>query len=462
MASFEKKFKSFSKDVQKIKGVNDKGQVYSFVEGLEIVRSALAELLKNQEIRKDEQEKTKEALRKRKEEVSSEISPVIFSNSIKVREYDTTAFIEACVEEFVGYSVLAPLFKDLSISDIFCNRWNSIYVERNGENVKTDISFRDEKHFNDFIDRVLKDGGSGIGKVINSGENKIVDAEFYGDRVQATHTSVSPKGRSITFRKHAESHIKLDQIIAQETMNQELADFLGTTILGELNLVYAGITGSGKTTSIRALLDHYVALSNKRALVVEDTQELNLENDHTLELVSSKNSNPKLAVTLEDLIITALRLKPKYIVVGEVRGVEAQAAVEAMETGHSTIFTMHGGEPINIVNRLVTKYLQAMPTLGIDVVERIIGSSVDYIAIQDDIPDIGRRVSIISEVTYDFESQRVSLKPIFEFDFDTESYKMVNKISPDKAKRMMRRGIKKHQLEKWVEGWDNKERVKSA
>lgn len=457
MSSFEKNFKNFKKDVQRVKGIQDSGTIYSFEEAFNIVRDKLGETLKDEELEKKEELKTKANLRKKKEGWKSDISDIVFSESIRVRGYTTDEFIEASVEEYVGYSVLYPLFKDLSISDIFCNRWNSIYVEKNGRNEKSEITFRDEKHFADFIERVLRQGGAGVGKVINSGENKIVDAEFYGDRIQATHPSVSPKGYSITFRKHAESHIQLERIINQEVMNKELADFLGTTILGELNLIYAGITGSGKTTSIRALLDHYVALSNKRALVVEDTQELNLTNDHTLELVSSKNHSKELAVTLEDLILTALRLKPKYIVVGEVRGLEAQAAVEAMETGHSTIFTMHGGEPINIVNRLVTKYLMSMPSLGIDVVERIIGSSVDYIAIQDDIPDIGRRVSIISEVSYDYDSRRVSLKPIFEFDFDTESYKMVNKISEEKAKRMMRRGIKKHQLAKWVEGWDNKE-----
>lgn len=451
--SIERNFKSFKNDVQKAKGIRESGTIYSYEEALDIVRDGIAEHMKNESVEGKKEHKTKASLRKLKEQRRSQVSDVVFSRNIRVRDFDTDTFIISAVEEFVGYSILYKAFNDPEVSDIFCLQWNKIYVEKNGENELYPHKFRNQKHYQDFIERVLRDGGNGVGKVLDSGENKIVDAEFYGDRIQATSKSVSPKDFSITFRKHNESHILLERIVDQGVLSQDLADFLGTAIVGELNLIYAGITGSGKTTTIRALIDHYVTLSNKRMLVVEDTQELSPTNDHTLELVSSKNQDPKLAVTLQDLILTALRLKPKYIVVGEVRGLEAQSAVEAMETGHSTIFTMHGGEPINIVNRLVTKYLTAMPSLGIDVVERIIGSAVDYIAIQDDIPGIGRRVSVVAEVSYDFDSGRVDLKPIYEFDFDTYEYKMVNKISPDKAKRMLRRGVKKEQINKWVEGW---------
>lgn len=451
--SIERNFKSFKKDVQKAKGLRETGTIYSYEEALDIVRDGIAEHMKKENVEEKQELKTKASLRKLKEQRRAQVSDVVFGQNIRVRDYDAESFITLAVEEFVGYSVLYKAFNDPKVSDIFCLRWNKIYIEKDGDNELYPYHFRNAKHYQDFIERVLRDGGNGIGKVVDNGENKIVDAEFYGDRVQATSKSVSPKDFSITFRKHGESHILLEHIVEQGVLSPDLAEFLGTAILGELNLIYAGITGSGKTTTIRALIDHYVTLSNKRMLVVEDTQELSPTNDHTLELVSSKNQKPELAVTLNDLILTALRLKPKYIVVGEVRGLEAQSAIEAMETGHSTIFTMHGGEPINIINRLVTKYMTAMPSLGIDVVERIIGSAVDYIAIQDDIPGIGRRVSVVAEVSYDFESGRVVLTPIFEFDFETLSYSMVNKISPAKAKRMLRRGVKKAQINKWVEGW---------
>ena len=174
------------------------------------------------------------------------------------------------------------------------------------------------------------------------------------------------------------------------------------------------------------------------------------KNEHTLELVSVKSDKKETAVSLSDLIVTALRLKPKYIIVGEVRAEEAMAAVEGMETGHSTAFSMHGGIPMNIVNRLVTKYLQAMPSLGIEVVERIVGCSIDYIAIQDNIPGIGRKCSMIHEVEYDFDKRTVKLTPIFEFDFEVKDFLLKNRIGPEKASKMMRRGVDQEYIKKWV------------
>lgn len=121
-----------------------------------------------------------------------------------------------------------------------------------------------------------------------------------------------------------------------------------------------------------------------------------------------------------------------------------------MRVYKGTIYTMHGGEPINIINRLVTKYLMAMPSLGIEVVERIIGSSVDYICIQDAIPNVGRKVTIIAEVTYDYEKNRVDLKPIYKFDFASNSFKKMNSISLDKVETMYRRGVKPEEVTRWV------------
>ena len=236
----------------------------------------------------------------------------------------------------------------------------------------------------------------------------------------------------------------------QHVMTDEMKELFGILIDGEANLIYAGITGSGKTTTIRALLDNFVTKNGKRMVVVEDTQELFPKNPHTMECVSTKSDKANLAISLYDLIITSLRLKPKYIVVGEVRGEEAAAAVEAMETGHSTIFTMHGGTVWNNINRLVTKYLMKMPSLGTDVVERIIGAAVDYVAIQDDVPGWGRVVSSIDELYYDFEQKRIRVRNIFKFDQKTKEFVFLNRISPDKADKMMRRGIPVERIEKWI------------
>lgn len=449
----EVSFNSFRKDINKLKASgHESGRMYDYDEALEEVRRLLGEKLKSiyeDDNEKDKVVKNKDYLRKKMSIFNNYIEEIVLQNSIRVRKYENriSDFIREMVQEFAGYSVLAEAFEDEEVSDIFVVSWDKIFIEKGGENQLYKHTFRNPNHLKVTIERFLREAG----KEINNGDQKIVDFELFGDRGCATSPGVSPKDYSLTLRKHAEDHITKEQIVAWNVLSDKMADLLGMLIMGESNLIYAGLTGSGKTTTIRALLDYYVTKANKRMLVCEDTQELFPKNEHTLELVSVKAEDPKLRVTLGQLIITALRLKPKYIIVGEVRGEEAQAAVEGMETGHSTIFTMHGGNAWNIINRLVTKYMMAMPQLGIDVVERIIGSSLDYICIQDNIPGIGRKCTSITEVSYNFQTRRIDLKTIFRFDFKTKDFVLENKISREKADTLMRRGVAWEDLAEWIE-----------
>lgn len=396
---------------------------------------------------------TKDDLREEKKKVRKMVSECIFSKGFQVRGYQgdkLSEFIDEMVSEYAGYSILEDAFNDPDVDDIYCIEWDKIYVERNGKNEKYHKTFKNKNHYKDVIERMLRKSG----KEINVGDSKVVDFELYGDRGCATSPAVSPKDYSMTIRKHREEHIQLDDLLYQEVLNEEISEFFGLIIDGEANLIYSGITGTGKTTTIRSLIDFYVAKNGKRMLVCEDTQELFPKNEHTLELVSCRSDDKKSDVPLYKLIVTALRLKPKYIVVGEVRAEEAQAAVEGMETGHSTIFTMHAGEPINAINRLVTKYLQMMPALGIDVVERIIGSAVDFIAIQDHIPDIGRKVSIITQVKFDDYTKRIVLEDLLKYDFDKEDWVWLKRIDNNKCRNLMRRGVPKDRVNKWRDTGD--------
>jgi len=442
---------SYRKNINRTLGKRNDGKLLDYSEAenviVDYITNKRLELINNEVVKEDV--KTKEDLRREMFIVRRYVSDCILENNMSIRDYQgdkVERFIEDMVQEYAGYSILDEAFNDDEISDIYCIDWETIFVEKDGKNIKYWKKFRNKDHYRTVVERFIRSSG----KEINNGENKIVDFELYQDRGCSTCPVVSPRDYTLTLRKHAEDHIILDQLTEWGCFNEEISDFLGMIINGETNFIYAGLTGSGKTTTIRALLDHYVTLSQKRMLVCEDTQELFPKNEHTVELISVKGDKPSTSVSISTLIVTALRLKPKYIIVGEVRAEEAMAAVEGMETGHSTIFTMHGGTPINIVNRLVTKYLMAMPSLGIDVVERIIGSAVDYIAIQDNIPGIGRKISIISEIDYDFDKQRVVFKPIFEFDFEINDFKLVNRIDPAKANKMMRRGISIKEVKPWT------------
>lgn len=441
-------------NMKKITGKNKElleGIKYDYLEAMDYVKEQLKERLSKESqaigaLEDNKEIKDKTYLKKQRGKYNTYITDIIAGGNIIIKDYDRTDFINDMVEEFAGYSILSDAFADPDISDIFVIDWQTIFVEHQGENKRYHRTFRDEKHYYDVLNRFVETAGLQL----NVGESKIVDFELYQDRGCATSEAVSPRSRSLTLRKHKEDHINKHQIVEWDVLNENMATFMGMLVRGECNIIYAGITGTGKTTTIRALLDYYISQANKRMLVCEDTQELFPKNPHTLELVSIKDTNEKLSVPLSQLIITALRLKPKYIAVGEVRGPEAEAAVEAMETGHSTIFTMHGGNAWNIVNRLITKYLQSMPTLGIDVVERIIGASVDYICVQDNIPGIGRKLTTITEVSYDFEEKHIVLTPICRYDFEERDFVWEGRIHREKAEKMLRSGVPLEEVRAWM------------
>lgn len=439
-------------------------KIIPYDEILEIVKSALGnQLMKERDISREMNEKIikdKEYLRNRIKDAKESIRIIIDTQKIGLRDTSLDDLLDMLAQDIVGYSVLSDAFYDDDITDIYCMSFDKIYVEKNGQNEKYHKIFSSPENYKNFVERLLREAE---GKELNKGENKIVDFDLYGDRYNVINDIVSPAGITLTIRKHSESHIHLPQMVEKNLMSPDFANLFGILLSGEANLVYAGVTGSGKTTTLRALLDYYISRINKRILVCEDTRELFLENDHTVELVTVKGGKGSekdvTAIILNDLVISALRMKPKYIVVGEVRGVEAETAVEAMATGHSTIFSMHAGEPIDVIDRLITKYLQAMPSLGVDVVERIIGSSLDFIAIQDDIPGVGRRCTSLTEVTFDYKKGRTVLTPIVEYNFDTDDFDFINIISDARIRKLRRRGITQQQLELNVYKLFNKKKL---
>ena len=443
-------FGSIAKSRRQAKESSIEGLKIDYEEALNVVKQELSNYMKNDIQEKIENNditdnvvKNKEYLYKNKEEKRNLIKEIVYSKNLKVKGYDNkiNVLIEDLLEEIIGFSILADAFNDDEVTDIYCIKWNKIFVERKGKNVKYNKTFKSPKHYKDFIDRICQEAG----KELNNGDSKKAEFDLYQDRYEATGKTITPEDLTLTIRKHSEEHIKLEQLIKWEVVTQELADLTGLLINGECNIIMAGITGSGKTTTLRAFIDYFVTENGKRMLVCEDTRELFPKNEHTVELVTSKGNNP---VTLRDLVMIALRLKPKYIVIGEVRGVEAEAAVEGMATGHSTMFTMHSGTPIDALNRLVTKYLMQMPSLSIEVVERIIGSAVDYIYIQDDIPGIDRKITSLTEVSYDYEKRTLALKTIGEFNFETEKFEIINKLSKEKANKMLRRGVPLQEIKK--------------
>lgn len=458
MSNKQREFTSFKKDIVRI--TNNKDEIkrtldYDEAE-LEILKylteKNVANMKANGEI-KENRNLTKSDLIYQKKNIRNTIVECIMSKNISIRGYlgeKLEDFINIMVNEFAGYSILEEALSDEGVTDVYCLSWNKIYLERNGENVDFPNNFKNKDHYKDFVDRLLRRAG----KELNIGDNKIVDFEIYGNRGCCTSDAVTPKDITLTIRKHKDDPVDVDDLLYQNVINQEILDFFDLIIDGQSNIIYAGITGTGKTTTIRSLLERALNRNKQRAITCEDTQELFLKNGYTMQMVSSRTDDENTDVSLYKLVITALRLKPRYIIVGEVRAEEAQAAVEAMETGHSTIFTLHAGKPINAINRVVSKYIMKMPNLTTDVVERIIGEAVDFIAIQDYDPIRKRYLSSISEVSFDYEKNKVKLETILVYDFFKDDWVWKKRINRDKCINLMRRGCTRDVIEKWMDTED--------
>ena len=443
-------FKSYKKKIDEVKGGESTGyRDYTYEDALMEVKKYIQEKkIRNMDVGIDAEHMTKEFFERRKERFREYIKDAVTTLRIRVDDYTDKRFITESLSDIAGFSVLDSAFEDPRVTDIFVNDWNDIHVDLDdGVGMRYPYTFRSEQHYRETIERFLKEAG----KEINGGDKKIVHFSLYGNRGCAVHDTVATKLPSITFRKHSSSvkRITREDLLKGEVLTEDMADLIGCMLKGELSLAYAGVTGSGKTTTLEALINAY--LTEKRVLTCEDVQELKLlDVRNVLGLVSFNGKTEEESVTLEDLVYTSLRQKPRVLAIGEIRtGPQMLAAVEAAETGHSTIYTIHGNEAISVINRIVTKYLVGMPSIGVEVAERIIGNALDYICIQDAIPGIGRKVTSITEVSYDDEKRTVRLKTIYEYDVERDEFIKVNPISESKIKNMYRRGVRPEEVVRW-------------
>lgn len=353
---------------------------------------------------------------------------------------------------FVGFDCLEDARNDPSITDIYCLSYDQIIVEKSGHNVPYWKHFRSDQDYRNFIDRILQEDN----KAIDQGERKIVDAEIFGIRFNVIHPMVSSKGMTVTLRKHADQPITLEQMIENGTMTEQMAEFCKLTIRGALNACVVGVTGSGKTTLLKALFegalgngdpDYYVDEEMNRVITVEDTPELFLRVPHTVALHTVPTGDPKTEITLRSLNLSALRMKPHYIVVGEIRGVEAASYVEAAATGHSSWASIHAGTAQSAINRFVDKYGMTMPNLSSEAVERIIGSSVNFLILIDNIPGIGRRITAIHELIFNHRANQVEIRDIVRFKAGQHRFVWYNVPSEESVDMMLRRGVKQETID---------------
>lgn len=313
-----------------------------------------------------------------------------------------------------GLGVLDELLQDDSISEIMINRFNEIFVDRNGEIVRSDVVFSDVSSLEDIIQRIV--GKSG--REVNTA-NPIVDTRLPGgERVNIVLPPVSIGSPTVTIRRFPKERIQMADLIECGTITIEAAEFLEDLVAKRFNIFISGGTSSGKTTFLNALSDFIP--KNERIITIEDSAELQITGASNLIRLEARNSNTAGSgeITIRDLIRTSLRMRPDRIIVGEVRGKEAIDMLGAMNTGHDgSLSTGHANSSRDMLYRLETMIMQGDISFPIPAIRHYIASSIDIIVHLRKTSDSKRRVVEISEIE-GIRKGEISLNTLYSFSND--------------------------------------------
>lgn len=314
-------------------------------------------------------------------------------------------------DEINGYGPITELLEDKNITEIMVNSPKEIYIEIDGQIIKDEsVSFINEEHIIRTIQRLIQP----MGRTIDA-SNPMVDSRLLdGSRINAVIPPLSTKGPVITIRKFKESMTTIDDLIRIGSLTPWMARFLDAAVKGKLNIIVCGGTGSGKTTLLN-ILSGFIN-DNERIITIEDAAELRLEQNHVISLETrTMNYESGGEVTIRDLVINSLRMRPDRIIVGEVRGKEAFDMLQAMNTGHDgSLTTIHANGPMDALNRLETLVLMSGLDIPIKAVREYIDNAIDLVVNIDRMNDGKRKITSICEVD-GFNDDEIKLNDIFVF-----------------------------------------------
>ncbi len=315
-------------------------------------------------------------------------------------------------DSVLGLGPLEPFVRDPNVTEVMVNNAESIFVERGGKLYPTGASFADEDQLRRVIEKIVAKVGRRIDEASPYVDARLPD----GSRVNAIIPPLAVDGAALTIRKFGADPYEVDDLVAFGTMSPSVAEFLEACVRGRVNVLVAGGTGTGKTTTLN-VLSSFIPV-DERIITIEDAAELRLQQPHVVRLESRPpNIEGKGEVTIRDLVRNALRMRPDRIVVGEVRGGEALDMLQAMNTGHDgSITTVHANSPRDVLSRLETMTLMAGMDLTIRAVREQISSAVNLIIHLTRLQDGSRRVTQVTEVV-GMEGEVITLQDIFKFEY---------------------------------------------
>jgi len=335
--------------------------------------------------------------------VNAEVVPLSFAERERLAR--------EILDEIFGLGPLEPLLKDPTISDILVNRFDRVYVERAGKLELTALSFKDNSHLMQIIERIV----SRVGRRVDE-SSPMVDARLSdGSRVNAIIPPLALDGPCLSIRRFGREPITARQMIENQTLTESMLELLSAVVKGRLNILVSGGTGAGKTTLLN-VLSGYIPNSD-RIVTIEDAAELQLKQEHVVRLETRPpNIEGKGAVRQRQLVINSLRMRPDRIVVGEVRGEEAFDMLQAMNTGHEgSLTTVHANSPRDALARVENMVSMANLNIPENAVSQQIAAAIHGVVQIARLSDGTRKVITVSEIT-GMDNGSIAMQDIFSFD----------------------------------------------
>lgn len=331
--------------------------------------------------------------------------------NIPLNKTEKDRLIKEIIQEAKGYGPLDPLLEDPTISDILVNGAKQVYIEKGGKLFKTNVTFKDNQHLRNIIERIV----SKVGRRIDE-KSPMVDARLVdGSRVNAIIPPLALDGPSLSIRKFKQDAGSMESLLKWGAVSKEMAEVLSLAVKARMNVVISGGTGAGKTTLLNSLSSQIP--NDERIITIEDSAELALQQEHIVRLETRPaNIEGTGQIGARELVINALRMRPDRIIIGECRGAESLDMLQAMNTGHDgSLTTLHSNSPRDALARLETMCMYS----GIDLPEKNIksqiSSAINIVVQVSRLQDGSRKVTSVSEIT-GMEGTIISMQEIFAFE----------------------------------------------
>jgi len=345
--------------------------------------------------------------------VDNAITKLCQDSQLSITMEERLSILREISASVVSLGPLRPFMDDPTITEIMVNGSKSIYIQRAGKIEKSSVTFPDNGNLMHTIQKILS--ASASSRRVDESSPYVDFSTVDGSRVNVILPPCSLMGPVMTIRKFSRDLTTIDDLIEKKSLNKQMAAFLIAAIKAKLNIVFCGSTGSGKTTLLNVLSSHIP--DHERIITIEDTSELRLMQEHVVSLQAKpSNMEGKGEVSIRDLFVNSLRMRPDRIIIGEVRGHEILDLVQSIASGHSgSLAIVHADSPKECFNRMITMMLMSGIRLSGEQIQQQLATSIDLIVYVELFMDGVRRITNITDLRSDKENGNSSLADIFSY-----------------------------------------------